>query len=126
MGLRVLSTRSVGERGEDLAMRYLAGKGYSLVERNYRTRRGEVDLVVRRENVLVFVEVKLRRGSSFGDPLEAVTPRKQGRLRLAAEEYLAELAEEVLLGLDEIRFDVVGIRVRGGGLPEFRHVENAF
>ncbi len=62
-------------------MRYLARKGYEILERNYRTRHGEIDLVMRGERVLVFVEVKLRRGTEFGDPLEAVVPRKQTRLR---------------------------------------------
>ena len=67
----------MGAWGEDLALRYLIKHGYRLVERNYRTRRGEIDLIVRKEEALVFVEVKLRSSTSFGDPLEAVTPRKQ-------------------------------------------------
>ncbi|MDP8972669.1 MAG: YraN family protein [Actinomycetota bacterium] len=75
------SSRQKGNRGEDLALRYLARKGYEILERNYRTRHGEIDLVMRGERVLVFVEVKLRRGTEFGDPLEAVVPRKQTRLR---------------------------------------------
>ncbi|MGH3107984.1 MAG: YraN family protein, partial [Rubrobacter sp.] len=62
--------------------------GYTLLERNYRTRRGEVDLIVFKDDILVFVEVKLRRGTGFGDPLEAVTPRKQNTLRSVAEHYL--------------------------------------
>ena len=53
-------------------MRYLTRQGYRLVERNYRTRRGEIDLIVRKRDTLVFVEVKLRRSLNFGDPLEAV------------------------------------------------------
>ena len=73
-------------------------------------------------NMLVFVEVKLRRGTGFGDPLEAVTPRKQARIRRVAELYLAEKGADVD---EEVRFDVVGILL-GVGKPKVRHVENAF
>ncbi|WP_166396602.1 YraN family protein [Rubrobacter marinus] len=68
-----MSRRATGELGESLALGYLVRKGYELVERNYRTRHGEIDLILRGEDVLVFVEVKARRGRGFGDPLEAVT-----------------------------------------------------
>jgi putative endonuclease len=78
------SSRQKGDRGEELALRYLAKKGYEALERNYRTRHGEIDLVVGDERTLVFVEVKLRRGTEFGDSLEAVTPRKQAQVRLMA------------------------------------------
>lgn len=118
-------TRGVGDRGEGIAWRHLEGEGYELVERNHRTRMGEVDLVVRRGSTLVFVEVKMRRGTGFGDPLEAITARKRERIRALAEEYLAErpaLAE----GLDEVRFDAVGILREDGGRLRLRHVEDAF
>ncbi len=117
-----LNRQRIGDRGEALALRYLAKKGYTLVERNYRTRFGEIDLIVRDKGALVFVEVKLRRGTDFGDPLEAVTPRKQARIRRVAELYLAEKGA----GFDEeVRFDVVGILL-GVGKPKVRHVEDAF
>jgi putative endonuclease len=92
-----------------------------VVERNYRTRYGEIDLISRKEDALVFVEVKLRRGRGYGDPLEAVTPRKQYAIRSMAEQYLAEHDPEY----DELRFDVIGI-LAGGGPPEINHVEGAF
>ena len=69
-----LSNRLTGAWGEELALRYLRRRGYERVERNYRTRYGELDLILRQEGSLVFVEVELRRGAGFGDPLEAVTP----------------------------------------------------
>ncbi len=117
-----LNRQRIGDRGEALALRYLAKKGYTPVERNYRTRLGEIDLIVRDKGALVFVEVKLRRGTGFGDPLEAVTPRKQARIRRVAELYLAEKRA----GVDEeVRFDVVGILL-GVGKPKVRHVEDAF
>jgi putative endonuclease len=118
--------RRVGDRGEALALGYLVKKGYALVERNYRTRRGEIDLILTHGNTLVFVEVKLRRGTGFGDPLEAVTSRKQARIRLIAEQYLAERGEDFADGFDTMRFDVVGILLPRSGNPEVRHVEDAF
>ena len=117
--------RRIGERGEALALRHLTQKGYTPVERNYRTRHGEIDLIVCDERTLIFVEVKLRRGTEFGDPLEAVTPQKQAKIRLVAEQYLAEKGADFVAGFDEMRFDVVGILL-GAGKPEIRHVENAF
>lgn len=111
----------MGAWGEDLALRYLMRRGYTLVERNYRTRRGEIDLILRKEDTLIFVEVKLRRGTGFGDPLEAVTPRKQATLRYLAERYLADREPD----FDTVRFDVVGILAGRDGLL-VRHVEDAF
>jgi putative endonuclease len=111
-----------GARGEELALAYLRRLGYALVERNYRTRRGEIDLILKDGTTLVFVEVKLRRGAGFGEPVEAVTPAKRRRLRLAADQYLAERRPEC----EEVRFDVVGILApRRGGL-RIRHVREAF
>lgn len=116
-----LTGRSAGAWGEDLALRYLTRLGYELVERNYRTRYGEIDLILRQRATLVFVEVKLRRGTGFGDPLEAVTIRKQTTIRALAEQYLSERDPDY----DAIRFDVVGI-VTGSGKPRLEHVEDAF
>jgi putative endonuclease len=99
----------------------LIQNGYTLVERNYRTRRGEVDLIVRKDDLIVFVEVKLRRGTGFGDPLEAVTPRKQDTLRWVAQHYLYTRKPH----FDTLRFDVIGILA---DRPEVRvhHIEDAF
>jgi len=96
------------------------------VERNYRTRHSEIDLIVRSERALVFVEVKLRRGAGFGDPLEAVTPRKQARIRRIAEQYLADKGEGFVARFEEVRFDVVGILLSRAGRPKARHIEDAF
>lgn len=119
MGSR--GTRGIGDRGEDSALRMLLAKGYELVERNYRTRYGEIDLILREGECLVFVEVKLRRGAAFGDPAEAVTPRKQETIRSIAEQYIVEREPD----FEEARFDVIGIQ-EGAGTPEVRHIEGAF
>lgn len=120
-----MSRRETGVFGESLALRYLVGKGYEVLERNYRSRHGEIDLILRRDGILVFVEVKARRGTGFGDPLEAVTFNKQARVRRMAEAYLAEMGAEFADGFEEIRFDAVGI-LFADGANEIRHVEDAF
>ena len=116
-----LTTQTSGAWGEDLALRYLTRRGYTLVERNYRKRRGEIDLIVRNEGILVFVEVKLRRSTSFGGPLEAVTARKQATIRSLAEQYLADNQPD----FEILRFDVVGILATRTG-TRIDHIEDAF
>ena len=116
-----MSTRSVGDWGEETALRYMRGLGFEVEARNYRTRRGEVDLVLRKGGDLVFVEVKLRRGTGYGHPLETVTERQRRRVRAAAEEWLQENDPP----FETVRFDVIGILVRGEA-REILHVENAF
>lgn len=118
---RKLNNRETGNAGEDLATLYLKNKGYSLIGRNYRTRFGEIDLILYRDGVLVFVEVKLRRGPGFGGPLEAVTPRKQSTIRLIAEHYLDAKEPD----FETVRFDVVGILMQGGE-AKIQHIEDAF
>lgn len=112
--------RADGERGEAVALEFLERLGYSLVERNFQTRYGEIDLILRDGGALVFCEVKLRRSTSFGEPTEAVTALKQNKLRLVAEEYLAEKEPD----FEEVRFDVVGILQRGK--TEITHIKDAF
>jgi putative endonuclease len=118
---RRLTNQSSGAWGEDLALRYLLRRGYRLLERNYRQRRGEIDLIVRDKDALVFVEVKLRRSKGFGDPLEAVTARKQATIRSLAEQYLAENQPD----FETLRFDVIGILATRSG-THVDHIEDAF
>ena len=92
---------STGERAERIAAGYLQRKGLALVETNYRCRWGEIDLVLRDRDTIVFVEVKLRRSTSFGGTAYSVTPRKQARIIAAARHYLARKEEM------PCRFDVV-------------------
>ena len=94
-----------GKFGEDLACAELTRRGYDILERGYRTKSGELDIVARHGEYFVFVEVKARQDGSFGEPEEAVTLRKQHKLVWMAADYLARH------GLGEVacRFDVVGI-----------------
>jgi putative endonuclease len=112
---------ALGREGERLAEGFLKKQGYRLVARNYRCRGGEVDLIVLDRRVVVFVEVKTRTDHGFGSPLEAVEPRKQRRMILAAQLFL----HEKKLHERDARFDVVGISWPGT-VPLVEHVKNAF
>jgi putative endonuclease len=115
------SKQALGREGERLAELFLKTKGYKLVERNYRCRGGEVDLIVLDRRVVVFVEVKTRTDHEFGNPLEAVEPRKQRRMILAAQLFL----HQKKLHERDARFDVVGISWPGSK-PLVEHIQNAF
>ena len=111
-------TASLGRYGEELAVRYLREQGMEVIERNWRCAHGEVDVVARDGDSLVICEVKTRRPSGFGDPVEAVTFAKVMRLRRLAGAYVS--AHPV--GLRRVRIDVVGILCRPGSPPVVRHV----
>lgn len=110
-----------GREGERLAEQYLKKKGYKLVERNYRCRAGEVDLIALDRRVVVFVEVKTRSNLSFGTPFEAVKPVKQRKMIHTAQFFLNAKG----LHEREARFDVVGV-TWSNGAPMVEHIENAF
>jgi len=115
------SRRNTAGRGEEAAVAYLRGQGYRIIARNWRCRLGEIDIVARDGDVLVFVEVKSRRSSAFGTPQAAVDARKQRKLSLVALQYLQ--AERVSPG--PARFDVVAVTLRDGGI-EIELFRNAF
>lgn len=117
-------SNALGIWGEDLACDFLLAKGFSLVCRNYHSRYGEIDLIVRDEDYLVFVEVKLRRSASFAAAAEYVDARKQAKLRTTAELYLMDNPTEL-----QPRFDVIEIYAPYGErtkYPQFYHWEDAF
>lgn len=108
--------------GEEIAVRFLAAKGWRIVGRNVRCgRAGELDIIAERGGVLAFVEVKTRRTQRYGTPGEAVTWRKQARIRSLARLYLMRTKPRA----SAIRFDVVEVR-SGGAHPVVTHLENAF
>ncbi len=96
--------------------------GYEVLDRNWRRRDGELDLVVGQGRVVVFCEVKTRSGDAFGSPVEAVTARKRRRLRVLAAQWLAERVNPV----GEVRFDVASVLQRPGEDPAIEVVEGAF
>ena len=114
---------SIGASGEIFASSYLCKKGYKIVAQNYRCRLGEIDIIARKENVLIFCEVKTRQDKKFGEPFEAVTVYKQSRLRRLAEHYLLRHPSNNSV----FRFDVISILFGcDGKTKEILHIENAF
>lgn len=110
----------LGQRGERLAEKFLRRKGYRTVARNFRTREGELDLVCRDGDCLVFVEVKTRAPGGLGFPEDAVTADKQRKMLAAVNAYLARL----LHAPASFRIDVVSITTATQGPPQIIHLEN--
>ena len=112
---------ALGARGEAAARVYLQRRGYAIHATNYRCRWGEIDIVAAQDGVLVFVEVRTRRGASFGSPQESITPRKREHLVAAAQHYLQEHGVE-----SHWRIDLVAIEADGrGAIRRIEQVENA-
>jgi putative endonuclease len=111
----------LGGRGEEFACSYMRDSGMKLLARNYRCRAGEIDVIARAGETVVFVEVKTRSGVGFGTAAEAVTRGKQRKLVRAARRYIAE--HELEGG--GFRFDVAEVYAAGGGM-EINYIQNAF
>ena len=112
----------LGKRGEDLAAHHLKKLGFSILVRNYRQKTGEIDIIARDGNCLVFVEVKTRKTLRFGQPFEAVTPKKQAQLARVATDYLSR---KKLLD-QPARFDVISILLPDTGNATIEHLPNCF
>lgn len=112
----------LGLRGEELAREFLEKSGYRIVLCNYRCKLGEIDIIARDGETLVFIEVKTRTDSAFGSPAAAVTLKKQRQISRAAQWYLAEHG---LFGAPA-RFDVIAIVRRKSGRPQIELIADAF
>lgn len=113
---------ALGAWGEDRAAEYLRRQGMKIVERNFRTPVGEIDIIARHKSVLLFVEVKTRRSNAFGTPQEAVGQRKQRQIVRTAQWYLQNNINTKL----QPRFDVVAILCQSNGEPLITHLPDAF
>ncbi len=118
---------NLGRLGEKIALLFLKDVGYSILEHNYRTRLGEIDIIAEDSGTLVFVEVKTRVGATFGHPYDAVTPKKQMQMSKVALGYIVENDGHKM----DARFDVVGISFDKGCNPSARNakveiLKNAF
>lgn len=111
-----------GRHFEDKAVQYLAGKGYRILDRNYRSRWGEIDIICMDGPQLVFVEVRSKSGMRFGEPEESMTPAKIERIRKTAFAYLEAHRSERYRGF---RFDFIGVRADGDKV-KINHVVGAF
>ncbi len=109
----------LGKKGEGIAVDYLKRNGFKILERNYRTRYGEVDIIAEENGTLVFIEVKTRSTDLFGHPLEAVTKEKQEKIKRLALSYLGKIQREM-----PVRFDVISINLESS--QDIKHIRYAF
>jgi putative endonuclease len=116
-----VATQALGELGERVAERWMRRSGWKVLYRRFRSGRRDVDLVMERDGVIAFVEVKTRRGNDFGGPVAAVGWRKQRELSRSALVWVDRHGRDG----EEYRFDVVGVLVKGDGV-RVRHVPDAF
>lgn len=118
-GMPYAAARSVGDRGEQLAVDLAQSLGWEIIERNWRCPSGEIDLVARDDQTLVVVEVKTRRSTRFGAPIEAITPAKLARLKRLAGAYVSTRHVESLA----LRVDVIGILLCANQPPQVQHLQ---
>lgn len=117
-----LNTSSTGKKGEELACRFITEKGFRIIERNFRFHKGEIDIIAKDNETLVFIEVKYRQNLEYGTPEEAITREKIRQLRNLAKAYLFERK----ISNVACRFDVIAILEVNKGKPSINHYFNAF
>jgi putative endonuclease len=110
-----------GQKGEALAAWYLQKNGYKILEQNYRTQLGEIDIIAKEKKTIVFVEVKSRRSIRYGSPKWSVTPQKQRKISMVALQYLKRTKQTDA----RARFDVVAV-TSNRDEPQIEIVKNAF
>ena len=107
-----------GKEGEEMAVAFLRKNNYVILETNWRFRKSEIDIIVRKENILAFVEVKTRTTSFFQEPEKAVTKAKQKMITKGANEFVQNIEDD-----PEIRFDIIAVTLNP---LEINHIEDAF
>lgn len=108
--MRKILKRKFGNVGENIASEYLIANGYEILERNFYTKHGELDIIAKQNNEIVFIEVKTRSSKAYGNPSEAVTPIKQMHMYRAAQYYLYKTGQEKAF----TRFDVIEVYIENG------------
>lgn len=117
-----VNSKQFGDEGENMAAELLTKKGYEIIERNYRFGKGEIDIICRHNECLIFVEVKSRKNLEFGDPVYSITKNKINQIKKIAGSYLYDKEMSDI----DCRFDVVTILYRPQLPPLIEHYENAF
>ena len=119
-----MTTKEIGDFGENAACEYLKNLGYSIVQKNFHSKHGEIDIIAYDKSCTVFIEVKTRKNSLYGNASEFVDFRKQQKIILCAKYYLGDNIDE------EVRFDVVEVYYYEKGdsliLKEINHIKDAF
>lgn len=111
----------LGKYGEDIAASYLKDHGYQIIDRNWRSALGEIDIVAKTKSTLVFVEVKTRNGIGYGHPFEAITKTKMLRMRKLAAQWCAQQHSTAL----DIRLDAIAVLIRSGKVG-IEHLKQVF
>lgn len=114
-----MNTKKIGDKGEDFATKILESKGYEILERNYRFKRAEIDIIALHQNLLIFIEVKSLNSFRYGFPEEKVNKAKINQILLAAENYIYAINWH-----KDIRFDVLSIPLQQP--DNYTHIEDAF
>lgn len=117
-----MNKRVLGNLGEEIASSFLQKRGYKILERNFKTRLGEIDIIAKDKNTLVFIEVKARTSQKFGLPFEAVNYIKQNKIKKMALTYLGKFK----LNFKNMRFDVVSVTFNKENRPEINLICGAF
>jgi len=117
-----MNNKQLGSQGESFVCVHLRKMGYEIIQTNYASRYGEVDIIAQEGDEICFIEVKTRSGASYGDPLEAITAAKRHKLIRMAQWYLAQKNLENV----NARFDVAGVFSNSFGEPTLEIIKNAF
>lgn len=115
------SKKEVGNLGEEIAVDFLIKKGYQILATNWRYLKGEIDIIAKKEDWLVFVEVKSRSTVDFGNPEDFVTPKQQKLIINTAHEFIVSNDRQ-----EEARFDIIGIVIQNNKVKQIDHLEDAF
>jgi putative endonuclease len=111
---------NLGRKGEDLAADLCLKRGLNILRKNYRTPFGEIDIIAKDGDIVVFIEVKARTGDGYGAPFEAVTLKKREKIRKVALSYMRKFGKEV-----PARFDVISVSMKNGK-PVLEYIQDAF
>ena len=114
---------ALGKKGEDMVTGFLIKNGHTILKRNYLCRFGEIDIIAKKEDILLFVEVKTRKENSLVPPKEAVDSHKIARMIKASQDYLSKTVEELEL---QPRFDVAEVILKNDGKYHLNYIKNAF
>lgn len=118
----MLNNREIGDIGERMARNHLVLEDYKILESNWRFKRAEIDLIARKDDIIIFIEVKTRSYTYFGQPEEAISPKKEALIMDAAQRYMEKIGHNWA-----IRFDIISVLLdKSGELIKLEHFEDAF